>query len=159
MFPRTHTDVLSPAPCLHCAIAGKQEKAMLEWMSRMSQSKERRHGTTTVVGWATFICCLVPGQDGLHCSPGTRGSECSLKVQTWRFSSWKTPRTESFHTTVPVITAAGAGHPHKPSLRALSSAALSPQDPYSPPETSWLSHADEPRDHPCAITDPTHIQT
>lgn len=88
--PHTHTH-----SCLHCcAQVGKQERVMLEWMSRMSQPKERRHHTATLVGWATFICCLVPGQDGLHCSPETRGSEWGLTGRTWGFSGCESPRTE-----------------------------------------------------------------
>lgn len=104
--------------CLHCAQVGKQEKAMLEWMSRMSQPKERQHCTTTLVGWATFIQHLMPEWDGLQCSPGTRGYEWGLWGRTWGFSSWKSSRTELFHTVVPVITPASAVHPPHLDLRA-----------------------------------------
>lgn len=71
-------------------------------------------------------------------------------------SSWKSPRRELFHTIIPVVSAASGRHPPHPELRAPGWGTLSPLPPSSPPETSSLSHADEPRDHPRSITVHSH---
>lgn len=48
-----------------------------EWYARANIMDEstQRNGTTTLVGWATFIRCLMSGRLGLCGSPGTRGSQ------------------------------------------------------------------------------------
>lgn len=120
--------------------------------------KKGRHHTATLVGWAAFIRCLVPGRR----SPG----------DTW---PWEGPERTDMRgiqqleeSTIGALSHPRFGHYSTPIWERQSGLRYLHIPPSSPPETSSLSHADEPRDHPhthynCTSThngkDPTCIQT
>lgn len=135
--------------CLYCAQTGKKEKGMLEWISWMSQHRE----TAQQHWWAEPLLSAAWCLDGLGCvaARGHMALSGVLRGQDKESSNAALLHHCSRYycsqllVVLPALIHTGQGY-------------VICRIPSSPPKTSSFSHADEPRDHPRALTvHRTHI--
>ena len=126
---------VAPA-CIAPELASRRGRC---WSKCHGWVNPKKEGTTRQHWWAELLLSAASCLDAA--ARGTRGHERGLRGQTWGIQQLE-------ESMIGTLSHPRFGHYSTPIWRAPVLAALSPTSPSSPPETSSVSHADEPRDHP-----------